>query len=287
MRRFLVIIIAAGLWGSGCNKPAPVELHQDDSDVVLDVSSESQPDSSLGLGTVDSSAVLPEDQVKFAGLVQLAQLTFDAGGRVTDTAFAHVLFENRSAPVRVGVRIIGYHGIDLGRVTINGNDMSPVLHRLGRRDTVSGIEYYKDMTSLYRPGTEYRWTAIPDTSIGGFTTAIAAPESLVVLSPHGGSIVPRDRNLALRWTGLGKLLFVISSYDPAARKSKPIFRIDVRNNRQHAVLSSKLLQLLPSGHLYVFTFVLANRKETQTVERFQGRVLVQASSVYNVYVELI
>ena len=287
MNKFVVVMIAVGLGVGGCNKPSPVELQQDAGDAFLDVNSVSQSDSSLGLGTVDSSAVLPGDQSKFAGLVQIARLTFDSGQKVVDTAFAHVLFENRAEPIRVGSRIIGYHGIDLGRVTINGANMVPVWHRLGRRDSISGIEYYKNMTSLYGPGTEYRWTATPDTTIGAFTTSIVTPEDLVVHSPRGGSVVRRDRNLPLSWTGSGNLAFVISSYDPVTRKSKAIFRVTVRNNRQYAVLSSKVLQLLPSGHLYLFTFVLANRKETDTVARFSGRILVQASSVYNSYVELI
>lgn len=287
MNRSLVVILVAGLAGWACNNPAPVELQQDGSDVLLDLSSISQPDSSLGLSPIDSSALFPEDQIQFAGLVQIARLTFDGGQRVVDTAFTHVLFENRAQPVRVGLRIIGYHGIDLGQVTINGDNMSPVGHRLGRRDTAAGVEYYKNMTSLYRQETAYTWRGTHDTTIGGFTAAIVSPQNLVIHSPRGGSVIRRDRNLAMTWTGLGSLSFVISSYDPVTRRSKPLFRINVKNNREYAVLSSKLLQLLPGGHLYLFTFVLANRKEIDTVTRFSGRVLVQASSVYNSYVELI
>ena len=287
MNRSLVVILVAGLAGWACNNPAPVELQQDGSDVLLDLSSISQPDSSLGLSPIDSSALFPEDQIQFAGLVQIARLTFDGGQRVVDTAFTHVLFENRAQPVRVGLRIIGYHGIDLGQVTINGDNMSPVGHRLGRRDTAAGVEYYKNMTSLYRQETAYAWRGTHDTTIGGFTAAIVSPQNLVIHSPRGGSVIRRDRNLAMTWTGLGSLSFVISSYDPVTRRSKPLFLINVKNNREYAVLSSKLLQLLPGGHLYLFTFVLANRKEIDTVTRFSGRVLVQASSVYNSYVELI
>ena len=96
MNRSLVVILVAGLAGWACNNPAPVELQQDGSDVLLDLSSISQPDSSLGLSPIDSSALFPEDQIQFAGLVQIARLTFDGGQRVVDTAFTHVLFENRA-----------------------------------------------------------------------------------------------------------------------------------------------------------------------------------------------
>src|SRR5436309_635531 len=148
MNKLALIILTVEIVLCGCNKPAPVELQ---SDTLLEMSSVAQVDSNLGLATVDSSAILPEDQWKFPGLVQIAHLTFDGGQRVIDTAFAHVLFENRARPIQVGTRLIGYHGTDLGQVTLNGAIMFRILHRLGRRDTAAGFEYYRDMTALYQP----------------------------------------------------------------------------------------------------------------------------------------
>ena len=122
MNRFALFIAAIGVLLYGCNKPGPVELQQDDASAILEVSSVAQTDSNLGLATVDSSAVLPEDQGRFACLLQVARITFDAG-QVVDTtlAFAHVIVEDRNRPVQVGNRIVGYFGMNLGFVTIGAN----------------------------------------------------------------------------------------------------------------------------------------------------------------------
>ena len=289
MNRLTLFVLTLGLLLYGCSKPAPVELQQDAGDAILEVTSVVQGDSSLGLTTVDSSAVLPEDQGRFACLLQVAHVRFDAGGVVDTTlAFAHVIVEDRNRPVQIGNRIIGYFGMNLGLVYISANQnaslMIPVSHRPGRRDT-AGVEYYRDMTDItlpYRPTTRYTFRAFPD-SLDIFPTSIETPEDINVLFPRGGSVIRRDRDLALAWTGYGTLSFVISELSNG--RARPIFRVKVRNNLQHAVLSKKILQLLPV-HDYVLTFMLENRKEGITTASFSGRVLVQTASVYNTYVRL-
>jgi hypothetical protein len=99
-------------------------------------------------------------------------------------------------------------------------------------------------------------------------------------------VISRDHDLPLSWRGQGNLTFVISTYDPLKKETKPVFLVKARVNRNHAVLSRKLLRLLPRERFFVFTFVLSNRKESETVIRFPGRILVQATTVYNSYVEL-
>lgn len=290
MNKLTLFILTLGFLISGCEKPAPVELQQDPEDALLEVSSVAQGDSSLGLATVDSSAVLPEDQGKFACLLQVARVRFDAG-QIADTslAFAHVIVEDRNRPVQIGNRVIGYVGMNLGLVYISSNQnsslMIPIGHRPGRRDT-AGVEYYRDMNAVtvpYRPATSYTFRAFPD-SLDIFPQSIETPEDINVIAPRGGSLIRRDRDLLLTWTGHGTLSFVIS--ERLNGRARPILRVKVRNNLQHAVLSRKILQLLPPRD-YVITFVLENRKEGLTSARFSGRVLVQAASVYNTYIRLI
>ncbi|MBM2842021.1 MAG: hypothetical protein HW412_2549, partial [Bacteroidetes bacterium] len=72
-------ILMLGVLVAGCNKPGPVELHQDDADALLDVIRIAPPDSNLASSRVDSMVTLPEDQVRFAGKLQIAHVTFDAG----------------------------------------------------------------------------------------------------------------------------------------------------------------------------------------------------------------
>lgn len=278
---FIVLVLAFG----ACNKPAPVELQPEEPDGILEVVSVVQGDSGFALASVDSSAMLPEDQQKFAGLLQIVHVVFDGGQRGIDTvSYARAILENHARPIRQSGRIIGYHGISLGPVRLNNTFLFPVPHRVGRQDSIAGIEYLRDLTALYQPRTVYTWSATPD-SIGSIAVTIETPEDITVQSPRGGAIISRDRDLVLSWTGQGNLFFVISAYDVLARKSKPIFQVKMRVGSHRAVLSRKILRLLPPQRVYVFTFALANRKEIGPAG-FQGRVLVQATSVYNSYVEL-
>lgn len=268
-----------------CNKPAPVELQPDESDGILEVASVAQDDSGFALTSVDSSAMLPEDQKKFAGLLQIVHVVFDGGQRGIDTvSYARAMFENRTRPVRQAGRTIGFHGINLGPVRLNGTFLVPVPHRVGHHDSIAGIEYLRDLTALYQPRTTYTWSATPD-SIGPIAVSIETPDDIVVQSPRGGTIISRDRDLVLSWSGQGNLFFVISSFDLLTGKSRPIFQVRMKDRSHRAVLSKKILRLLPPQRVYVFTFALANRREIEPVG-FQGRVLVLATSVYNSYVEL-
>jgi len=284
MKKLAFIVLILGFAFGACNKPAPVELQPEESDGILEVASVAQGDSGFALASVDSSAILPEDQKKFAGLLQIVHVVFNGAQRVIDTAYARAMFENRTRPVWQAGRIIGYHGMSLGPVRINGTFLIPVAHRVGRHDSIAGIEYLRDLTALYQPHTMYTWSATPD-SIGPIAVSIETPEDIIVQSPRGGAIISRDRDLVLSWSGEGNLFFVISSYDLLTKKSKPIFQVRMRDGSHRAVLSRKILRLLPPQRVYVFTFALANRKEIAPVG-FQGRVLVQATSVYNSYIEL-
>jgi hypothetical protein len=279
-----LVFIVLGLAFFACNKPTPVELQQEESDGILEVTSVVQGDSGFALASVDSSAMLPEDQLRFAALLQIVHVVFDGGPRVIDTAFARALFENRARPIRQAGRIIGYYGMNLGPVRLNNTFLFPIPHRVGRHDSIAGVEYLRDLTALYQPRTSYTWSATPD-SIGPITVSIETPDDIIVHSPRGGAIISRDRDLVLSWSGQGNLFFVISSYDLLTKKSKPIFQVKMRDRSHRAVLSRKILRLLPPQRVYVFTFALANRKEIAPLG-FQGRVLVQATSVYNSYVEL-
>ena len=77
---------------------------------------------------------------------------------------------------------------------------------------------------------------------------------------------------------------VISTFDPVTRKTRPLLQLRSRANSGRALLPAKILQQLPQlQRRFVFTFVLANRREVATGT---GRVLVQAASVVNRFVEL-
>jgi hypothetical protein len=262
-----------------------VELKPDDADGTVEVSVVAQGDTALSLASMDSCAISPADQIQFGGILQVVHVVFDAGTRVVDTAYARVLFEDRNRPVRVGGRVIGYYGMNLGLVRVNGVLLFPLLHRLGRRDSIAGIEYRRDMTSQYQAGGLFEWTAQPD-SMDPVSVSVAAPEDVVARSPVGGIIVRRDSDLPVRWSGPERISIVISSLDAHTFRWKPSIALTVTGRNRRAVLSRKILASIPEGRLHVFTFMTANRRVFTPGGQFEGRALVQVSSAYNSYVLL-
>jgi hypothetical protein len=282
-------ILSLGFAVAGCTKPGPVELRTDDENTLLEVFSIAPPDSDLAFPSIDSdsAALLPTDRQRFPGQLQIAHVVNDAGPQLrTEHAFTWVLFENRLFAVRDSGKIIGYMGLDLGLVSITSVNFQsiilPRLHLVGRHSLPAGFEYARRLIDGYQPGTVFTWRAITD-SFGTISTSIVTPDDIIVDAPQGASLISRNRDLAMRWQGRGKLMIVISRRENM--RSRPLFLIRLRENIGRTTLPRRFLETLPVGQ-YVFTFVLANRKENETVAGYQWPILVQASSVYNSYVRL-
>jgi hypothetical protein len=277
----LISLVAVALVLAGCEQPGEVELTSDETDLV--VTAIDLPDSSLEYQPVDSSAVLPADHQRFAGHVTVTKVRFDAGTRVDSTALSRVYFADRTRPIKRNGRTIGFFGFNLGIVTLNSIPMLQVPHRL--RDTTAGFEYVQDLRASYRPNTLYQWVADP-IIIDPVRVSIESPDDLTVLVPRGGSRIPRDRDLEMRWTGRGNIFIIISSRDSIAGRLRPLIALQPRTNTGRAVLPSRVLRLLPRERYFVFSFVLANRNEATVIGRFTHEVLVQAAIVHNSFVEL-
>jgi hypothetical protein len=191
------------------------------------------------------------------------------------------VLEDRDKPaVAPGV----YPGIFLGKgLMLNGIPMVAVIRRVGA--AIAGWKYIGDLTSIYRANQEYRWNA-PDDAVGVIGDSINTPDDLNVISPRGGTVHTRNDDLVIRWTGGGSISIIIQSRllsTANVAKTRPLLLITPNINRGRLTLNPKILALLPKGKDFVFTFVLANRKEVK-VPRYSGKVLLQAASIYNSYV---
>ncbi len=280
----IVVVVLAS-----CQQPAEVELRPDNLDDELEIYSVAEQDTTVERPAIDSTAILPNDDNRFAGLIVANKITYDAGVNVDSAAFSRVFFADRTRPVEFQGRTVGYHGLDLDTVTLNGDPMTKILHRVrirkAFRDTLVGFEYVRNLTTTFLPNTQYTWSASPQ-GIGPVNTSLRSPGNLTVLSPRGGSHLPKNQILNLQWTGQGDtLLIIISSYNRISQRAKPLLVIKPKVNRNHARLMPKFLRALPGGPYYVFTFVLANRNDI-LVNNYPDRVLVQSASIYNSYVEI-
>ena len=287
MKRMLVTPILLFL-AAGCQQPAEVELRPD-LDEALEITPLAEADSTFERPPIDSSAVLPGEHDVFRGMLVVNRVKFDAGVRIDSAASSRVFFANRMMPVMFMGKLVGFHGIDFGLPpTLNGMPMLRVPHRIpvhrmfGDSTLQAGVEYFSDLTTTFHTNTEYRWTVL-----GGFDISIRSTDDLSVQTPRGGSVISRNQDLPLQWRGQGdSLSIVISRVDPLAHRVRPLLRLRPRVNRGHAIIPAKILRSLPRERFYVLTFMLANRLRSEVVIGYDDRVLVQASSVYNSYVEI-
>ena len=287
---FLLIILLAG-----CHQPNPVEVTPDTEEPQLEVTSLAMVDTSVYQAAIDSVAVTPSDQDSYAGLLLVNNVRFDGETRWGNftVSTSSVSVTDRSRPLQVLGKTFGYYGIRLIGTTpltllkVNGLAMREKPHkiRVAGIPVSFGYEYDRDVSSIYQPDIPVTWSAAPD-SLGPVQVSIQTPANLTVTTPADGSIIPRDQDLKLKWVGEGELQIVLSTYNPLGKQSKPILKLHPLANKGHARVSAAILQALPGDRYYVFTFIVANRKEVR-VDRNGASVLVlaQAASVHNVYVE--
>jgi len=293
MKTFSIIALIFALIVAGCQHPNEVELAKDTEDPQLEVTSLAMVDTTL-FRAIDSLAITPADQDRFAGLLLVNNVKFDGGARwgVQTAAFSSVLITDRSRPVQHQGRIFGYYGIRLmpnllNPVRINGLAMLERIHRIrvGMQEFSYGHEYVRDVSSIYRPDMPFTWSAAPD-SLGPVEVSVQSPADLVVASPVGGSIIPRNQDLKLLWTGQGEIAIILSAYNPLLKQSRPLLRMRPLANKGRARISAAILKALPGDRYYVFTFIVANRKEARITRGSEPVLaLAQAASVHNVYVE--
>ena len=292
MKQTLLFAVLIGLLLVGCQHPADVELQLEQNTTELEILPIVRPDTLLVTNAVDSTAVLPSDQMSYVGQFVVNKVTLDAGpGKVDSFAYARVFVSDST--VRFLFRQVGYNGIDLGAVLLNGLAMAKVPHQIAvrsllLRDTVltRGVEYLGDLSHTYEHSVPYTWSA-PSTSSGALSVSILTPDRLNVLSPRGGGVFSREKDLLLWWRGGGgQLQIIISIFEPLAKKSIPILELRSRVNTGKALLPASVLRQFPRTSFYVFTFILSNRKEMGFIQAQAGRVLVQAATVYNSYIEL-
>ncbi len=292
MSKTLLCAALIALLIAGCQQPADVELQAEKDITALEVVPIVRPDTLIVTSAVDTAAVLPSEQVSYVGQFVVNSVTVDAGaGKVSAFAYSRVLVSDST--VRYVLRPVGYNGVDLGTMLLNGTAMLKVPHAITvksllTRDTVltRGVEYFADLSRTYLPLTLYVWSA-PTTSTGALSVNIPAPGKLDVLSPRGGEIFSRDQGMLLQWNGTGgQLQIIVSVFDPLTRRTLPILALRPRGNTGRGFLPASVLQQFPRASFYVFTFMLYNRKELTVLQAQAGRVLVQAAAVYNSYIEL-
>jgi hypothetical protein len=291
LRSVLTLLMMGLLAVTGCKQPADVELTPDAGDDDIEMYPVTITDPDITTSSIDSSAVLPQEQVTYDGLCTVNSVTWDNGSAVRSAAYSRVIVSDSIA--RFLGRRVGVRGRDLGTLLLNGSPMLRIPHlisvrRLLGRDTsiAFGVEYVMDLTRSYQANHQYTWgLSLP--LLSTLSVSIDSPDSLVITAPRGGAVVPRDQKAVIKWNGggSGKMRIYISRYDSLAKTLVTVLELRVKASAGRVGIPAKVLALLPADRWFILTFVLSNRKDV-AINGGSGTMLVQAASVYNTLVEL-
>jgi hypothetical protein len=297
MKKLVILTCLVFVCQAGCQKPSPltVEPPADSPAGSLLVTVLGSPDTNITVNPIDSIGVLPTDQTGYSGLFLVNTVKYDNGHGLLALAYASAYFGDRNRPLLVNGKVVGYYGIDLmpsamAPLKIGGNLMIryPYKIHIGSRDTTFGYTYRASLPlASLKPTTLFDWDdPVPDPRLSGFKDSIQTPEDLIVQAPAGGSVLSRLKQVDLRWTGRGNLVIVISTYNTLTGRTKPVLQLQPAVNTGNAVIDPHVLQLLPQVRNFVFTFIIANRFDRLLGGMPKDRILVQAASVHNSYVQL-
>jgi len=299
MRNLAVLICVSFLCQVGCQKPSPLTVEPPVAQPAgsLSVTIVANPDTNIAVNSIDSVGVLPTDQTNYSGLFLVNNVKYDYGHGAIPAASVSAYFGDRNRPLVVNGKIIGYYGIDLMPSAITPLKLGgipmiryPYRIHIGDRDTTFGFTYRAPayFLAMIQPQTRYDWDDPgPDTTrLLPFKDSVVTPGDLTVLAPQGGSILSRLKPVELRWKGNGNISIIVSTYNILTGKTRPILQFQPAVNTGEAVIDPSVLQLLPRTRYFVFTFIIANKGDRQLGGLSPSdRILVQASSVYNSYLQ--
>jgi len=299
MKQLLITVLATFLLIAGCRKPGQVIVDPgDQGNSAFDVTNVGGADPGTTFNSVDSTGLLPFEANKYDALFLVTQTTYDNGSARLSFALSSVLITNPTDSCRYNGSIIGRSGMDLGGVLnspiLNGAFMRKVPFRIPLpgtvRDTVVGAAYVANVSPEYGPKRTFQWDVKLPTGTGStvsFKPSIQSPESLLILSPAGGTVLSRLKNIVLKWKGANEMMVVLSTYDPLTKKTQPVMKFRPFTGSDQITVDPKILKLLPSRTSYVLSFISSNRQQTRvTLGGVQGTVLIQSAVVYNTYVTI-
>lgn len=294
---FIAIFVLLFLLG-GCKKPGPIELETRQEPDGIEVQSVTQPEDTME--ETDTTGLLGLERERFFGRIVVSGVRNNRTSGADSVSLAHVVFFDRSRPLMLNGRVLGYHSFDLGSVFIDGLPMYRVPLRLlrnvpglGTIDTLLGFQYALRNVNgvggrgfMYSPDHSYEWANVGPGTIS-FTIGARSARSLEILQPTPGQTISRRAGMTVRWQGGERILHLVISGRNTDNTIVPLLRLKLRGTRGNIFIPPKILQMirLEYGPRLLLTFV-SQTQTTATAVGFSDPILVHTASVQNIAVTI-
>jgi hypothetical protein len=269
---------------TGCQKPGPVELQDTSESEISEVQPISAP--SDFSHDPDTTGLVAE---RYFGELVVAGIRYDAPGESHTMSLARGVFRDRTRPIVIGGRRVGYRTLDVGDLYIDGLPLYKLQRRVPRIpiDTLVGPFY----ALLNRDGVGGRGFRYFDNHRYGWTNAdtniiidvnIVSAKDILVTRPIPQDIVRQRQNLLVEWIGGEEFVHLIVSVQLQGEPTQPILRMKLRSRLGRVVIPSNILQMLPAdpSSRFVFSFISQTRSQA-AMSGYPDTVLVHTASVHS------
>ncbi len=297
-RWFYSVALIAAIGFSGCQKPGPVDLIDDEpppNDLVV-VGTSTLSNGAFGTEDLDTSRLFPPVLSDGLGQLMVSGSAFDSRTEHHEASLVRAILFDRSAPVIINGDTVGYKTLNAGIVKLDDIPLFMTGKRLQlprlSLDTLLGVQYSlvnKDGAGgrgfQFVGSHAYQWQASGSGPISAFTVDLTSPRAIHVDSPTPDQTISLSHNLRVRWTGGGSFVEILVSELQGGVRGRPLLRLRLKSNPGGTLIPSAVLQILRNRRTALFSFTSGNTFLT-TAGGYPDQIMVTASSTHNVVFSL-
>ena len=280
---------------SGCEKPTPVELRDDEipSPEVELINEPTNP--LLDTKDVDSTKLFPPEPRRTLGHMLISGSVYDGLLIHNEATLARAIFFDRSSPIlNDHGDTVTYNTYDVGDIFLDEYALRKhpkhFVSQLPPIDSLLGIQYSllnTDSTGItYTGNFLYRWQSLNINPFEQFEVTLISPEQIVVTSPTPSGGISLAHNLPVKWTGGGAAVKIIISDISQPESPRPLVHLRVRSNRGEVIIPATILRLLPRNRLGFLFTVSSGTSKIIRINGYPDDVLVQATTNHSLYLRV-
>jgi len=270
---------------SGCQKPGPIELvdDRDDSNLIQVIATGSDADSIFATSGVDTSGLFNS---RYYAKMYFSHVYYSLQSRSDSFMQAEAIFLDKTNPVVWNGHMLGYASLDVGEVTLEGDTLPKVQHKMklgSTGDTTAGYQYYMKNEHSTGPHDQYHWNGSGKGPVGPFNKSGSSAPSMRVTEVDP-PFIPIDAPITLRWkcTNTYVNLFISREGNQVQRAWVPLIYLKIRNIKGEIQLPAKVLEMIPLKQYPRLLFTLTSEAQSVTnIPGYSDDVLLHSASIHN------
>ncbi len=295
IKRYTSLFLIAGLFFTGCDKPAVTELVQDEDEYNVEVMTDNPSDE---LKSIDSIGVT-DNLLKYTSVVTVAGLsTSYYNTLLNESSAAQALLFDRNNPIYWKGDTIGYHTITPGIVRFDNKIARLLPYKLKFRregsiaDTVAGNQYILFSRQRFGDPFEFPYDSFinfsytPFNDQNGGSIDIVTPKKIDASISVKGNIRNHTLNVLLEWKNVSnrKIEIILCGNIKRSKSIIPVLRFKTGDDGKFPI-PAELLNNLRFA-LYDNLIILLERKSETKYTFERGDLYVFSKSVHRIDIDI-